>query len=354
MSRPVVVAVAQAFKESFGVDDVARTYERAIDRAGARPRVIRASDGGDGLLDALSPLVTRWTLHEVADPLLRPVQVRVGWIGDAAIVESRLAIGLSLLTPDERDPLRTSSRGVGALIAAAAAAGARSVYVGLGGSATMDGGVGMTRVWGAVPCAANGAELGEGGGTLGDLARLSPGTAPAVEVTALCDVANPLLGPRGARAFARQKGATPEGEARLHAGLERLVEVTDGEDAAQEAGAGAAGGLGFGLRRFAGACLVPGAAWVLDRLGFADALRGAAAVLTGEGAFDRTSLEGKLSGVVLARAEAAGVARILVAPSARQVPAGTVVETDGAPWDLEELEHRAYRAVGHTLRLLGT
>ena len=353
MSRPVVVGVAQAFKETFGVDDVARTFERAIERAGAHPHVIRASDGGDGLLDALAPIVTRWTTHAARDPLLRPITVRVGWMDDAAVIESRLAIGLSLLAGPDRDPLRTSTRGLGELIGAVTDAGARTVIVGLGGSATMDGGTGMARAWGAVPSARDGSELGEGGGALLDLAQLTPESRPAVDIVGLCDVANPLLGPRGARVFARQKGASPEGEDRLHKGLERLVAVTGGAEYARESGAGAAGGLGFGLRQFAGASLVPGAPWVLDRLGFADALRASAAVLTGEGAFDRTSLEGKLSGVVLARGEAAGVARVLVAPSADQVPAGTVVETGGAQWDLKELEDRTYRAVGHALGLLG-
>lgn len=353
MSRPVVVGVAQAFKETFGVDDVARAFERAIERAGAQPHVIRASDGGDGLLDALAPIITRWTTHVVADPLLRPATVRVGWMHDAAVIESRLAIGLSLLAGSDRDPLRTSTRGVGELLRMVADAGAHTVIVGLGGSATMDGGLGMARAWGAMPSAGDGSALGEGGGALLDLAQLTPGSRPAVEVVALCDVANPLLGPRGARVFARQKGASPEGEDRLHQGLERLVAVTGGTECAGEAGAGAAGGLGFGLRQFAGARLVPGAPWVLDRLGFADALQGAAAVLTGEGAFDRTSLEGKLSGVVLARGDAAGVTRVLVAPSAHQVPAGTVVETGGSRWDLQELEDRTYRAVGHALGLLG-
>jgi len=238
-------------------------------------------------------------------------------------------------------------------MAAVADAGAQAVLVGLGGSATMDGGMGMARAWGAVPSGPDGTELDEGGGALHRLAQLTPGTRPAVEVVGLCDVANPLLGPRGARVFARQKGASPDGEDLLHLGLERLVAIAGGADLAEEPGSGAAGGLGFGLRRFAGATLAPGAPWVLDRLGFADALRGAAVVVTGEGAFDRTSLEGKLSGVVLARGEAAGVARVLVAPSAEQVPAGTVVECGGDRWDLKELEDRTYRAVGHTLRLLG-
>jgi glycerate kinase len=353
VSRPVVLGIAQAFKESFTADAVARAYERAIRDAGGEPRVLRASDGGDGLLEALTPVITHWTSHDVADPLLRPVTVRVGWMGSEAIIESRLAVGLSVLSPDERDPLRTSTRGVGLLIARAAEAGAERVYVGLGGSATMDGGMGMARTWGVVPHAADGRELDEGGGALVDLARLDRGQPPEVDVVGLCDVSNPLLGERGARVFARQKGATADAEAALDRGLERLVRVLGAEDAAAEPGAGAAGGLGFGLRLFAGGRLVPGASWVLERLGFEAAVGAASAVLVGEGRFDRTSLEGKLSGVVLARARAQGVAHVLIAPRAEHVPEDTIVESGGAPWDLAELERRAYRAVSHALGLLG-
>jgi glycerate kinase len=316
--------------------------------------VIQASDGGDGLLDALATHITRWTSHDVFDPLLRTVRVRVGWIGTEAIIESCLAIGLSLLTAEERDPRRTSTLGLGQLMAAAADAGAERVFVGLGGSASMDGGVGMARAWGFEALGEDGNELTAGGGDLRHLVRMAPGQPPSAEVVGLCDVATPLLGPRGARVFARQKGASPDGEEELHQGLERLVDVLGAGAAAALPGAGAAGGLGFGLQWFAGARLLPGAAWVLDRLGFDDTMRGAAAVLVGEGAFDRTSLEGKLNGVVLARAEAAGATRILVAPRAEHVPVGTVVETGGGTWDLAELEARAHRAVGQALGLLGT
>jgi glycerate kinase len=353
VSRPIVLGIAQAFKETFTAGAVAQVYERAIRRPGGEPRIILASDGGDGLLDALTPVVTRWTSHDVLDPLLRPITVRVGWIGHDAIIESRLAIGLSVLAAGERDPLRTSTRGLGALVTQAVQHGAKRAYVGLGGSATMDGGLGMARQWGFVPQAADGAALGEGGGDLLHLARVAQGQPPAADIVGLCDVANPLLGPRGARVFASQKGASPEAEAVLDEGLARLVRVVGAGTVADAVGAGAAGGLGFGLRWFANAELVPGASWVLERLGFETAVRAAAAVLVGEGAFDRTSLEGKLTGLVLARARAEGVARVLIAPQAEHVPHGTLVESGGAPWSLDELEQRAYRAVSQALALLG-
>ena len=358
MSRPKVVAVAQAFKGSLPVGEVAAALEAGIDEAGGEPRVVMASDGGDGLLHALAPAVIRWTAHRVSDPLRRPIDgVRVGWLdGTTAVIESRLACGLALLQPSERDPLVTSTRGVGELIAQVVAAGARVVFVGLGGSATVDGGLGMARSWGWVPRDADGRPLPEGGGALPDLARIDPGQVPAALVVGVSDVASPLLGPRGAPVFAPQKGASEAGVGRLAAGLERLVGVlaeAGPQGLATRAGAGAAGGLGFGILRFAGGRLEPGAAWVLDRVGFDRALEGASLLLVAEAAFDRTSLEGKLAGVVLSRAAEHGILAALVAPLAGQVPGAVLVETGGGWWDGPELTRRTARAVRSALRLLG-
>ncbi len=357
MSRPIVTAVAQAFKGTFPVADVEHAFARAIERAGGSPRVIRGSDGGDGLLDALQSSIVRRTEHRTEDPLRRPITAPVAWLDDGtAVVESRLACGLSLLSPDERNPLRTSTRGVGLLVAQAVAAGARTVYLGLGGSATMDGGLGMARAWGWVPRNSSGRELPEGGGALVELDRLAPGALPSVGLVGLCDVANPLLGPRGARVYARQKGASGEDEQRLAHGLARLAGVTGQEGPGgftERPGAGAAGGLGFGLLAFGQGRLEPGAAWVLDRAGFDAALGQAAFLLVGEGAFDRTSLEGKLSGVAISRARARGMPVGLVSPRASDVPADVLCETGGGSWDLAELERRATEVVRRARRLLG-
>ncbi len=155
--------------------------------------------------------------------------------------------------------------------------------------------------------------------------------------------------------YAPQKGASPEAVERLARGLERLAMVADATGAAGTAsqpGAGAAGGLGFGILHFGQGTLVAGAEWVLDRVELWRALSGASAVLVGEGAFDRTSLEGKLTGAVITRARAAGVTAVLVTPRAEAVPADVVLESGGSPWDLAELERRAAVAVGRVLRLL--
>src|SRR5439155_1478831 len=164
---------------------------------------------------------------------------------------------------------------------------------------------------------------------------------------------NPLTGARGARVFARQKGASPSDTERLERGLLRLVEIAavDGPaDVARQAGAGAAGGLGFGIVYFGGGRITPGARWVLERSMFASCVVGADLVVCCEGAFDATSLEGKLAGEVLAWADEAGVPAVLVAPSAEAVPAGVVVETGGGHWTAEELARRIAIAIRRALR----
>jgi glycerate kinase len=351
-----VVVVAQAFKETLPTVEVAAALAAGVRAAGGEPLVLGGSDGGDGLLDALGPRLAHRSSHSTEDPLGRPISAEIGWLdGATAVVESRLACGLSLLEPGERDPLVTTTRGVGLLIREAATAGARRVYVGLGGSATMDGGVGMARAWGWVPREASGAALAEGGGALVELAVLEPGTRPGAELVGLCDVRNPLTGPRGSRMYAAQKGASPAEAERLDSGLERLAAAaaTTGKGTLSDApGAGAAGGLGFGLLYFGGGSLHEGAKWVLETVGFADALKDAALVVTGEGAFDRTSLEGKLTGEVIRQAQEAGVPAVLLAPEVAGAPDGVVVESGGGVWSAADLERHTGAAVARALRLM--
>ena len=351
-----VLAVAQAFKGSLTLGEVADALSAGIRRAGAAATVLPGSDGGDGLLDALASRLIRRTRHETADPFGRRIDAAIGWLDpETAVVESRLACGLALLREDERDPRRATSRGVGVLINAAREAGARTVFVGLGGSATMDGGTGMARVWGWVPRGAEGQVLPEGGGPLERVTTMDAGRRPDRRIVGLADVTSPLLGADGARRFAAQKGASPDEARRLERGLARLVAATDewgGEAAARRPGAGAAGGLGFGLIVFAGADLTAGAPWVLDRIGWHDALATAELVLVAEAAFDGTSDAGKLTGEVLRRAERHGARTVLVAPTVQTAPRGVTVESgDGGWWDAGELARRAEAAVRRALRL---
>lgn len=210
--------------------------------------------------------------------MLRPVEARWLLLPDGrAVVESAEAIGLGRLSEAERDPLRASSRGLGELIAAALEARPRELVVGLGGSATVDGGAGLRAVV---------AEL-------------------LVPTTVACDVRNPLLGPAGAaHAFGPQKGASPEAVEALE---ERLAAMEDLAGVATVAGAGAAGGLG-GAFAALGARLVPGAGLVLDAVRFDERLANAHLVVTGEGIVDRWTVEGgKAPGEVARRSAAAGV-----------------------------------------------
>lgn len=354
---PTALIVAQAFKETLSVTKVSRALAAGVRGAGWQADVLVASDGGDGLLDALSGEITRWTSYDTVDPMGRPVLARAGWLDDhVAIVESRLVIGLDLLPPAQRQPLKASTRGLGVQLEGLVADGAEKIVVGLGGSATVDGGAGMARAFGWVPYSAGGRILPEGGGALMDLDRFERGRPLGAEVVALCDVDNPLLGPEGAApVFAPQKGATREEVSRLERGLSRLVAVTapDGGTAcAERRGAGAAGGLGFGLAYFAGAELLRGADWILERAGFHSHLEAADAVVVCEGMFDRTSLSGKLAGIAMARARDAGCPVLLLAPRATDVPDGVVVESGGGRWEEGQLRSRARRGVERVARLL--
>jgi glycerate kinase len=211
----------------------------------------------------------------------------------------------------------------------------------------------MARAWGWRPCDATGREIPDGGGSLAHLETLVAGRHPAARLTALVDVLNPLTGPSGAREYAAQKGATPEQVELLARGLSRLAEFARAEgreDLIFQAGAGAAGGLGFGITFFGGGSLVPGAAWVLDRIGFSAALKGADLVICGEGAFDATSLKGKLTGSVISRAREAGVPAALMAPRAQAVPADVLLETGGGRWTPDDIAHRAAVLVRRALR----
>lgn len=309
------------------------------------------SDGGDGLLDAVLPAAGLRESVAVTGSLGRPVRATLGWLDErTAIFESAAVCGLRLVTPEERDPLGATSRGVGEMIAEAAQRGAATVVVGLGGSATTDGGSGAGRGLGWTFRNASGAELPEGGAALNQLDDFGGGWGLQSRVVALADVTTPLVGPTGAaRTFAPQKGATPPQVELLAAGLERLgaVFARHGRlDLATMPRGGAAGGLGAGLVHFAHAELVNGAEWVLERLGFDAALAGADLVLTGEGAFDATSVAGKAVGEVVRRARATRRRIVVIAATTRDVVGLHVVDGGGrhlGPADVAALAERATR-----------
>ena len=333
----VLVAPA-AFKGTMGPGSVSAAMLQGVRRALPDARVVLrpVSDGGNGLLEVCQALEGgALQTVEVGGPRGQPVQAR--WLrrGSAAVIETAEACGLHLLPPQERDPLLASTRGVGELVLAALRGGASEIVLGLGGSGTVDGGTGMARALGWRFADAAGTPLPEGGGSLKNLHRIEPpADAPAARVEALCDVDNPLTGPRGAaRVFAPQKGAGPADVEILESGLARLAEVLEsqfGRPVAESPGSGAAGGLGAGARAFLGARLVRGADWMFERAGLAEQLRAASLVITGEGRFDAQSQMGKVTGRVVEAARAAGLPVLLVCGRVDgAVPAGVTVRDAG-------------------------
>jgi glycerate kinase len=283
------------------------------------------SDGGDGFLAAVRryrPAVLAVSAR-APDPGGRWISAPWGWHPEegVAYLESAAAIGVHLVERGSRDPLRATSAGLGRLIRTAAGLGPREIVVGLGGSATVDGGLGMALELGFRFEDAAGRPLARPMDLPG-LARIvppdTPPLDPAIRLRALSDVTSPLHGPEGAaHAFGPQKGAGPESVALLAAGLERLEDAWRSDlgapaDLAGRPGAGAAGGLGAGLEAFLGAELASGAGWCAGLAGLEEALRGATGVVTAEGRFDRQSLRGKATGHVIALARRAGVPAAVV------------------------------------------
>jgi glycerate kinase len=271
--------------------------------------LVPMADGGEGTIDVVEAAVAgaRRVHLEVADARARPVQA--SWLAlpdGRALVEAAQACGLSRLAIQERNPLLATSYGVGQLLAAAAARH-RQIVIGLGGSATVDGGAGMATALGHRLRRADGNGVKIGGQFLRELDRIQAGSPLTASIVAASDVTSPLLGPSGAVAtFAPQKGATEHDLPILEAALTRLADVAerdlDGGPWRDLEGAGAAGGLGFGLAAFCGARIEPGASAVADLVGLDRALDGADVVITGEGALDRQTAAGKVPAFVADRA----------------------------------------------------
>ncbi len=314
-----IVVAPQSFKGALDARDVAAAIAEGLGAVwpDAVIDLMPVADGGEETVRALVEASGgEYRESEVRDPLGRPVRARWGLIdgGATAVLEMAAASGLPLLRPRELDPRRASSFGTGELIRDAARAQPRRVIIGIGGSATNDGGAGMLRALGLRFVDGEGRELPEGGAALGALARVEGELdrwLRGVEVLVASDVRNPLTGPEGASVvFGPQKGALVEDVMVLEGALAHFADVvaaTLGKDVRDEPGAGAAGGLGFALMAFLGASLRPGAELVLDAVRFDERVRGAALCVTGEGRLDGQSLFGKASITVARRARDAGV-----------------------------------------------
>lgn len=301
-ARPVLVA-PDKFKGTLSAEEAAGVIGRGLLAGGLeRVELLPVADGGEGTMETLVRVGRgRFVPAQVEDPLGRRVTAAFGQLADGklAVVEMAQASGLWRLAPEERDALAASTRGTGELIAAAIDAGAREVIVAAGGSATSDGGRGALETLGARFTK-----------TKADLTELRR-RLRRVKLSVACDVRNPLCGPDGAaRAFAPQKGAGPETVDRLEQRLldwAKLARRATKRDPRSEPMAGAAGGLAGGLWAFAGAKLRPGAALVLEALGFDDRMRSSYAVVTGEGRLDEQTLGGKTLFEVATRCRQGGV-----------------------------------------------
>lgn len=301
-----IVVAPDSYKGSLSAVGVANAMERGILAVFPEAQVhkIPIADGGEGTVEALVTATNGKILQQtVRGPLGAPVTAHWGILGDGqtAVIEMAAASGLPLIPKHERDPRLTSTHGTGELIKAALNHGLRKFIIGIGGSATNDGGVGMAQALGAKFLDSDGQELPPGGGALEKLAHIDlsgfdPRIAEAT-IQVACDVDNPLCGPRGASAvYGPQKGATPDMVAQLDKSLLHFAGIAataTGKDIAGQPGAGAAGGLGAGLLFFTNAALMPGVTIVLSATGFAENVKNAAFVLTGEGATDFQTAFGK-------------------------------------------------------------
>ena len=317
-----IVLAPDSFKDSMSALEVCQAMQQGVAAVipDAQFIVIPMADGGEGTTEALVA-ATGGQMRTVRAtgplPSDRPTaDGRIGLSGDGrtAIIEMACVSGLPLVPRAKRNPLHTTTFGTGELIRAALDAGARHIIVGIGGSATTDLGTGMAQALGARFFQTDGSEITEPmtGGLLSlvasvDISAMHHAIADS-RIEAACDVDNPLLGPRGCAAvYGPQKGATPPIVDQLESNLTSaigIIEQVIGRPVRDVPGAGAAGGLGAGLMAFLGAELRPGIKIVLDASGFADRIRGAQLVLTGEGQIDRQTAYGKtISGVARTAAE---------------------------------------------------
>lgn len=366
-----ILIAPNAFKGTLTAAQAGAAVARGLARAcpGARLEVLPIADGGDGLLEALAPaLGGRFVTDRVEGPLGGRLSARWLSAGRTAVIEMAEAAGLRRLAGQKLRPLDASTRGVGQLMLAAALGGAREIIVGLGGSASNDGGAGCAQAFGFSLTDPQGREIGRGARGLAALAAVFPGRARrllrGITVRGLADVKNPLCGRLGsARVYGPQKGAGPAEVAFMERALvtyARAVKNSLGVDVARLRGGAAAGGLGAGLAAFFGAELDDGSAYVLERAGFGRALARADLLVTGEGRFDEQTFYGKAPGAAIAAARRLGIPAIVAcgasalrggAPLARRGVRG-VIEAGPARRPAAALETAVFRAAPALLAAL--
>lgn len=327
MGEPNVLIAPDSFKGSATSAEVGELIEEGVRRVAPCAKVTRfaIADGGEGTVEAItSALGGAIREVEVRGPLGANVPARYGVIGsELAVIEVAEACGITLMERTSENALRASSFGVGQLILDAIGAGAKRILVGLGGSATSDGGTGMASALGVRFADADGAAVPSGVAGLERLASIDAsgigGTLEGVELVALSDVTKPLVGEKGALSvYGPQKGVATDDVAKLDGWMARyagLVAQETGCDVASAPGAGAAGGLGAALMAFCGAKMEPGIECVLNAIGLEEAARSADLVITGEGRMDAQSAFGKAPVGVARRAKRFGLPVIAIVGS---------------------------------------
>ncbi|MQP67912.1 glycerate kinase [Niveispirillum sp. SYP-B3756] len=365
-----ILIAPDSFKESLAAQAVAEQIAAGIRDAlpSADCRIAPMADGGEGTVAAMVAAMDGQIRQiSVTGPLGEPVMACYGLSGQTAIVEMAAAAGLALVPPARRDPSQTTSFGVGQMIRDALDQGARHLIIGIGGSATNDGGAGLAQALGIRLLDADDRDLPFGGGALARLVRIDmaglDARLQACRVEVACDVDNPLIGPQGASAiFAPQKGADAAMVRRLDKALSHLAEILRRQmrlDVANLPGGGAAGGLGAGLHAFLGATLRPGVDIISQAIGLPDRIAWADLVITGEGRLDGQSLHGKVPVGVARLAVAQGKPVIAIAGSLgdgaerlREAGIGAMVSCVPGPCSLESALDGAAANIRRTARTL--
>ncbi len=371
LTDPMRVLVApDKFKGSLTAAEVAAAVAAGLREAGVQADELPVADGGEGTLDAALAAGYERLPVRATGPLGQPVEAAIAVREGVGVVELAAASGLALAP--ERDALRATSRGTGELLRAALDAGCTQIVLGIGGSACTDGAAGRLAALGARLGDGSGQDLPDGGGALGalnlvDLAGLDPRLREG-EVVLASVVDNPLLGPTGAAAvYGPQKGASPDDVAALDAALGRWAELLERAAATSRTligtsatnvplvaapGAGAAGGVGYAALAVLGARQRPGIDVVLDLVGFAERVGGAALVVTGEGSLDEQSLHGKAPVGVATAARAAGVATVAVCGRSDLDADRLAAAGIGAAYRLTDLEPDLDRCIADAAALL--
>ncbi len=319
MKTKKIIIAPDSFKGTLRSTEVCRIWKEAFDLAWPQAEVVclPMADGGEGSLDAVVAATGAKLMEKVvSDPLGRPVAARWALIGnDSAFIEAAEANGIERIISAERNPMKTTTYGVGEMIMDALANGVRNITMAIGGSATVDGGIGMLSAMGYRFLDGNGNEVVLSGGGLSDIVSVIVPELPQFSLKIACDVTNPLLGENGsARIFGPQKGATPEMVEELESGMasySQVMMMSGLADSCDQPGDGAAGGLGFALRGVLGGKMESGARLIAEIAGLERHLEGASLLITGEGCSDSQTLFGKLPVVLAEIAASRNVPSIL-------------------------------------------